>query len=145
MSSESAVLDTRVRPSVLRAVVVLALASVVAIGLNALVALVAVASGAPAGYGPLMLPVFGAFSVLGVAVGWFGWLLVTRRAARPRAVLAWLAPLVLAVSFVPDVALLLLRFIPGTNTAAAVGLMVMHVVVFAVAVPAYAWLTRSPR
>jgi len=138
-------LDTRVRVSGLRATLALALAAVVAVALNAAVAAIAVAAGAPASYAPLTLPVFGAFTVAGVVVGWFGWLLVTRKSTRPRAVLAWLAPAVLVLSFAPDVALLVLRFIPGTTTAAVVALMVMHAIVFAVAVPVYAWLTRTPR
>jgi hypothetical protein len=41
------------------------------------------------------------------------------------------------VSFAPDVALGVLQFIPGTTWTAVIGLMVMHLVVIAVAVPAY--------
>jgi hypothetical protein len=136
---------TRIRVSALRIAAALAVASAVAFALNAAVAAIAVAAGAPASYAPLTAPVFGAFTVLGVLGGWIGWWLVTLKASRPRAVLAWLAPLVLVLSFIPDVVLLVLKFIPGTTTAAALALMAMHVIVFAVAVPVYAWLTRSQR
>jgi hypothetical protein len=52
-------------------------------------------------------------------------------------------PIVTVASFVPDVLLLALRFIPGTTVSAVIALMVMHLVVVAVAVPAYMWASRS--
>ena len=66
-----------------------------------------------------------------------------RRARDPRRTLAILVPIVTAVSFVPDILLLVLRFIPGTTVSAVIGLMVMHLIVVAVAVPAYAWASRG--
>jgi hypothetical protein len=127
----------------LRTVVILAIAAAVAVAVNAAVAAIAVAAGAPADYGPLLLPVYAGFTVVGVVVGWIGWSLVLRRARDPRRVLAWLVPVVAVASFVPDVLLLALSFIPGTTAAAVIALMVMHVVVVAVAVPAY--VIASPR
>ena len=44
---------------------------------------------------------------------------------------------------IPDVLLLALRFILGTTVSAVIALMVMHLVVVAVAVPAYMWASRS--
>jgi hypothetical protein len=126
----------------LRTAVILVVAAVFAVALNAAVAAVAIAAGAPADYGPLMLPAFAMFTAVGVAAGWVGWSIVLRRARDPRRVLRVLVPVVAVLSFVPDVLLLVLGFVPGTNTAAVVGLMVMHVVVVAVAVPAYVMASR---
>lgn len=125
------------RVSPLRVALSLAAASVVAILLNAVVAAVAVRAGADPGFGPLTLPAYASFTIIGIVVGWFGWRLVERRAANPRRVLVMLVPIVLVLSFIPDVLLLTLQFIPGTTVGAVVALMVMHVIVVAVAVPAY--------
>ncbi|MFJ4223229.1 DUF6069 family protein [Microbacterium sp. NPDC089695] len=126
-----------------RTAVALAAAVVIAIAANAVVATVAVASGAPATYGPLTLPAYGLFTALGVIAGWIGWTLVQRRARDPRRTLSILVPVVTVASFVPDVLLLALGFIPGTTTGAVIALMVMHLVVVAVAVPAYAYASRE--
>lgn len=125
-----------------RAALILTAAVAIAIALNAVVAAVAIATGAPATYGPLTPPAFGLFTALGVAAGWVGWSLVTRRAKDPRRTLSILVPLVTVASFIPDVLLLALGFIPGTTTGAVIALMAMHVVVVAVAVPAYALASR---
>lgn len=126
-----------------RAVLILVAATAVAIAANAVVAAVAVAAGAPAAYGPLTFPAYGLFTALGMVGGWVGWTLVTRRARDPRRMLRILVPVVTILSFVPDVLLLALGFIPGTTTGAVVALMVMHLVVVAVAVPAYALASRA--
>lgn len=130
------------RPRV-RAALILAAAVAIAIALNAVVAAVAIATGAPAAYGPLTPPAFGLFTALGVAAGWVGWSLVRRHAKYPRRTLSILVPVVTIASFIPDVLLLALGFIPGTTTGAVIALMVMHVVVVAVAVPAYALASRT--
>lgn len=127
----------------MRVGIILVAAAVVAILLNAAVAAVAVAAGAPSGYGPLTPPAYGLFTVLGVGIGWLGWLLVLRRSRDPRRTLSVLVPVVLVASFAPDILLLVLRFIPGTTTSAAIALMAMHVVVVLVAVPAYVLATRQ--
>lgn len=124
------------------AALILVAAVAVAIAANSVVALVAVAAGAPPTYGPLTLPAYGLFTALGVTLGWIGWSLVRRRARDPRRTLTILVPVVTLASFVPDVLLLALQFIPGTTTVAVVALMVMHLVVVAVAVPAYIWASR---
>jgi hypothetical protein len=108
-----------------------------AIGVNALVATIARHAGASTTFAPLSLPVYGVFTALGVVVGGIGWQIVRRRSARPASVLKVLVPVVAVLSFVPDMALLALKFIPDTNAAAVVALMVMHVVVVAFAVPGY--------
>lgn len=108
-----------------------------AVGVNALVATVARHAGANAAFGPLQLPAYGSLTAAGVVAGWIGWQLVRRRSARPGALLRVLVPAATVLSFVPDVALLALKFIPGTNATGVTALMVMHLVVVAIAVPGY--------
>ncbi|OAN35733.1 DUF6069 family protein [Microbacterium sp. H83] len=131
-----------VAPSRMRIVIILAVAAAAAIVVNAGIAALALAAGAPAGYGPLTPPAFALFTVLGVVAGWIGWTQVQRRARDPRRTLRVLVPVLTLLSLVPDVLLMTLRFIPGTTTGAAVALMAMHLVVVAVAVPAYVLASR---
>ena len=126
-----------------RTLAILAIGAVLAVALNQAVAALGRSAGAGHEFAPLTLPVFGAFTVVGVVTGWVGWTVVTRRARRPRSTLTVLVPLVTLASFIPDVALLASRFIPGTTTAGAVALMTMHLVVVAVAVPAYVLASRG--
>ena len=127
----------------LRAAVILTAAVIVAVVMNSVVALIAVATGAPSTYGPLTFPAYTLFTTLGIVVGWIGWSLVRRRARNPRRTLSVLVPIVTVASFIPDILLLMFRFIPGTTVSAVIGLMVMHIVVVAVAVPAYVWASKS--
>lgn len=122
---------------------VLAAAVAVAVALNAVVAAVAVAADAPADYPPLTLPALTTFTVLGVVAGWIGWVVVHRVSSNPKAVLRVLVPVVVVLSLVPNVVLLATGFIPGTTFAGVVALMIMHVLVAAVAVPGYAYASRS--
>src|SRR3954469_24546434 len=78
-------------------------AAVVAVALNALVALIARAAGASDDFTPLQFPTYTAFTVVGVLVGAAGWALLRSRARRPRSVLRILVPAVVVVSLVPDV------------------------------------------
>jgi hypothetical protein len=130
------------RPAAARVIVALLAAIVAAVAVNTLVATLAIAWGATPGFAPLTLPVYGGFTLVGIVVGWFGWRAVERRARNPRRVLAWLVPFVGLVSFVPDVALAVFGFIPGTTGQAVAALMTMHVVVIAAAVPAYLIASR---
>lgn len=134
--------DRNATRSRLRPALILTTAVIVAVAVNSVVALIAVASGAPATYGPLTFPAYTLFTTLGIVVGWIGWSLVRRRARDPRRTLSTLVPIVTVASFIPDILLLMFRFIPGTTVSAVIGLMVMHVVVVAVAVPAYVWASR---
>jgi hypothetical protein len=125
---------------------VLGAAIVVAIVINAIIAWVATALGAPAGYGPLSLPAQALFTIVGVVVGWVGWRLISARARNPRHVLRILVPLVVVLSLIPDLLLLAFPVIPGSTPAAVVALMLMHLVVAACAVSAYVLATReAPR
>lgn len=134
---------TIARVSIARTIVILTLASIVAIALNALVAFLAVQAGASSSYAPLTLPVFAAFTVIGVVVGWIGWRIVQRRAANPSRVLAVLVPAVVVASLVPNIVLLVTEFIPGTNAAAVWALMAMHVIVAGVGVIGYVLASRT--
>ncbi|WP_236795640.1 DUF6069 family protein [Amycolatopsis sp. GM8] len=124
---------------------VLGVVIVLAVAANTVVALIAGYPGASSGFAPLTLPVYGGFTAVGVVGGWLGWRIVQQRAARPRAVLTALVPIVTALSLVPDLLLLALHFIPGTSAAGVVVLMVMHVVVVAHAVPGYLIASRLLR
>lgn len=121
----------------LRTIGILLGAMIVAVAVNAAIAAVALATGATPGYGPLTFPAYALFTVLGIAAGWAGWVLVHRRARDPRRTLLVLVPTLTVLSFVPDVLLLVFGFIPGTTPAAVVALMLMHLVVVAVAIPAF--------
>ena len=123
----------------------LLLAAVAAAGLaNTVIALAAVAAGAPSSYGPLTAPAYLTFTVVGVLVGYLGWRIVRRSAARPARVLRVLVPVVLVLSWVPDALLAALQFIPGTTLTGALALGLMHAVVAAVAVPVYLRIAPLP-
>lgn len=121
-----------------RTALLLAAAIAVAGAANAVIALVAVAAGAPGTYAPLTLPVYLAFTVFGVLAGYLGWRVVRRVAAHPARVLRVLVPVALVLSWVPDVVLAIVQFIPGTTVTGAIALGLMHAVVVGVAVPVYA-------
>jgi hypothetical protein len=144
MTASTAPAPARTAPRArLRTVVILAIAAVLAVAVNALVASLAVMLGASADYGPLTVPAYASFTVLGVVLGAVGWSIVRRRARDPRRTLAVLVPALTLLSLVPDVLLLTLGFIPGTTTVAAVALMVMHLVVVGIAVPSYVLAFRG--
>lgn len=117
-----------------RTVLTLVAAVAVAIVAAEIIALAAIAAGATA-FPPLMPFVFGPFAAIGVLAGYAGWRIVRRLTAQPRRVLRVLVPVVLLLSFVPDVVLLTAGFIPGTTTTGAVALMLMHLTVAGVVVP----------
>jgi uncharacterized protein DUF6069 len=114
----------------------LALTAAVAVAIAAcgVIAAAAVAAGATA-FSPLLPFVFGPFAAAGVLAAYAGWRIVRRVARRPRAVLRVLVPVLLVLSFIPDIVLLITGFIPGTTTTGAVALMLMHLTVAGVAVP----------
>ena len=89
--------------------------------------------------GPIVM-----WTMLGAIVGAVGWRLVVNTSARSRALLNTLVPTVLALSLIPDVALLATDSVPGQTTAGVVALMVMHVVTAAIAVTAYRTTMRRP-
>ncbi|AXE39118.1 DUF6069 family protein [Acidipropionibacterium virtanenii] len=144
MTTQTDALDRNVpRVSAGRTSLVLTAAVIVAAAVNAVVARLATAGGATPGFSPLTLPVFGAFTLVGILAGWAGWRIIQHRSRRPERLLRWLVPVVGVLSFIPDVALGTLGFIPGANWSGVLGLMAMHVVVILVAVPAYLIAGRS--
>ncbi|MBP2352496.1 hypothetical protein JOF29_003579 [Kribbella aluminosa] len=78
-------------------------------------------------------------TLIGTAAGYLGWTAVSRRSA---AALKVVVPVVLVLSMIPDL-LLATKFIPATSGTGVAGLMLMHVVVTAVAVPAYSLTSRA--
>ena len=124
--------------SVPRTAVLLVSAFAVAGLANAIISVAALAAGASSNYGPLTAPAYLTFTAAGVGFGYLGWRLVRRSSSRPARVLRVLVPVVLVLSWVPDVILAIAQFIPGTNLTGAVALGLMHAVVVAVAVPVYA-------
>ena len=118
-----------------RAVLVLVLGIAIAVLANWIIATTALAAGASGAFSPLMIYVYGPFTVLGLLAGYLGWCIVRRRSRRPAAMLRVLVPVITVLSFAPDTILVLTRFIPGTSVAAVTALALMHLVVVAIAVP----------
>lgn len=110
-------------------------AAVTATAVNALIAVLAHAFGAADEFQPLQFGAYAFLTVAGTLAGAAGWAAIRRWTRRPSAVLRWLVPAVLVVSFVPDLALLGSDAQPGTSGLAVVALIVMHVNVAAVTVP----------
>jgi hypothetical protein len=112
-------------------------AAVGAVVVNALIAVVAHALGASDDFPPLQFGAYAFLTVAGVLIAATGWAAIRRWAKRPAAMLRWLVPAVLVVSFVPDLALLASDAQPGTSVLAVVALILMHIAVAAVAVPVF--------
>jgi len=129
----------------LRAAAILIAATAVAVAVNAVVAVVAQALGASSSFGGLTTPAYTSMTAVGMIAGWIGWRLIATRARNPRRTLAIAVPVVLVLSFIPDVLLATLQFMPGVTTTAVLALMVMHLVVVAIAVPAYVAASRALR
>jgi NADH:ubiquinone oxidoreductase subunit K len=87
---------------------------------------------APLTPGPIVM-----WTLLGAILGAVGWRLFINRSARSRALLTKLVPIVLVLSFLPDLALLATDTMPGQTTPGVLALMVMHVATAAVVVTAY--------
>ncbi len=124
---------------------VLLAAGVAAVGasiVNVGIALAAPALGVP--QLPQLMPAgVVAFTVVAAVVGAVGWQLVRRRAADPRRVLTRVVPVVLAVSFLPDVALGVATA-SGTGPAPVLALALMHLTTIGIAVAVYARVLPVP-
>lgn len=99
---------------------------------DAVLALLALAVGAPDDFQPLMPGSYIFLTTVGVVAGAIGWAIIRKVSKDPEALLRWLVPTVVGVSFVPD----FLLFGEG-GAAGVVALLLMHVVVAVVAVFAY--------
>ena len=82
--------------------------------------------------GPIVM-----WSILGALIGAAGWRAFVNRGAGSRALLNKLVPIVVVLSFIPDVILLVTDAMPGTTTAAVLSLMLMHLVTAVIVVTAY--------
>jgi hypothetical protein len=123
-----------------RSTVILVAAAIIALAANSVIALVALAVGANPSFAALRILVYGPFTLIGLFAAYAGWRIVRRRARNPRAVLRVLVPVLAIASFAPDTALAITGFIPGTSLTGVIALMLMHLVVVGVAVPASARL-----
>jgi len=101
------------------------------------IALIARAAGASHDFKPLWPSSYLPLTVLGVLAGAIGWQIIRRRATRPAAVLRWLVPTVVVLSFIPDIAVGAAGGSPGVSWGAVSALMLMHLTVAAVAVAVY--------
>ncbi len=112
-----------------RAGAIAAVGSVLAV---VVVGLVGKALGAP-DVMQLSTPALATLTIVGVAVATLGWVLISRRHGGAR-LLRVLVPVVLLVSFVPD----LLLGVSGTAWGAVATLMCAHLAVFLVTIPVLA-------
>lgn len=114
-----------------------------AVGLNVLIAVIAQAAGASEHFSPLRPAAYVTFTIVGFAVGAAGWTAIMARATNPGRILRVLVPSVLALSFIPDLAVGL-GDRPGTSWGAVAALMAMHVVVAVTLVHAFWPKFRPP-
>lgn len=107
-------------------------AIVVASVADAVLALLALGAGAPDDFKPLKASSYIFLTAVGVVAGAVGWAMVRKVSKNPEALVRWLVPTLVVVSFVPD----LLLF--GAGGATGVGaLLRMHVAVATAAVFSY--------
>jgi hypothetical protein len=112
-------------------------AAVVACLVNIGIAALAHAAGASEDFEPLTIGAYVSFTVIGIIAGTIGWALIRWRAKNPRAVLRWLVPTVVLLSFIPDLAMFFVPDLqPNANAIGIIALLVMHVVVAVCAVAA---------
>jgi len=102
--------------------------------LTTLIAFVARAAGAGDAFPPLQPQAYLTFATAGTLLAIGGWVLVVRFVARSARLLRVLVPVLVVLSFTPDVVLLLTGFIPGGTPGAVVALALMHPVVAGAAV-----------
>ena len=134
LGAPSAVRPAQGRSAMVKAIAVAAIAAAL---LNAVIAFLARGPfGASDALQGLTAPAFVSLTVIGVVIGALAWRAITRRAQRPATVVRRLVPIVLVLSFIPDV-LLLTGGAPGADLAGVLALMAMHVVVVAIAVPVF--------
>ncbi|MFM9555191.1 hypothetical protein SAMN04487980_1002304 [Streptomyces sp. cf124] len=118
--------------------------AVVAVAVNAAVAAIAHAAGASDDFEALQLPAYAVFTIFGVLAAAAAWAIIRARSAHPARLLRTLVPVVLVVSLIPDIVVGVSASRPGTSWGAVIALMVMHLVVAAIAVPAYRRLLPLP-
>ena len=111
-----------------------------AVVVNAAIATAARALGASPEFQPLTPAAYIPLTIIGFLLGTAGWALIRAKTNNPARVLRVVVPVVLLLSFIPDLGLLLSGSRPGTSGGAVAVLALMHLVVAATALPA---LTRA--
>ena len=115
-------------------------AAAAAVVVNAAIATTARALGASPEFQPLTPAAYIPLTIIGFLLGTAGWALIRAKTNNPARVLRVVVPVVLLLSFIPDLGLLLSGSRPGTSGGAVAALTLMHLVVAATALPA---LTRA--
>jgi hypothetical protein len=117
----------------------LAIVTTAVIGVLASTLIAAVAHGAGVSHAflPLHFATFTLFIVVAAIGGAVGWQLVRARAADPSRILARLVPVVLLLSFIPDVLIGVTKAETATTWGGVFALMTMHVFVATAAVASY--------
>jgi hypothetical protein len=96
-------------------------------------------------FAPLHFATYTALIVVGVIGGAIGWQVVRTRVTNPQRLLARLVPLVLLLSFIPDILIGVTKAATATTWGGVVALMAMHIVVAGAAVTSYLrYLPVSP-
>ena len=108
---------------------------VAASAVNAVIAQIALATGADASFTPLTPGAYVFLTVVGVLLALAGWALVRRVATRPARLLRVLVPVVLLLSFVPD--LTTAPNMAGSSTGGVIALVLMHITTAAIAVAGF--------
>ena len=116
------------------AVVAVALTAVVAVAVNTGISTLAQAIARGPEFIPITAVAYVPYTFFGVIAGAMGWAVIRRSLQRPASLLRWLVPVVLLLSFVPDLALYLLTPVGIVPIA---GLMAMHVAVAALSVSVF--------
>lgn len=124
---------TRRRPGRWQVPAGLALAALVAVVANSAIASGFKALGASGAFPGLRFQAYTSLTVIGLLAGAAGWVLVRRLAKDPERTLRRLVPAVVALSLIPDVALLLTDT-PNVSGLTVAALVLMHLVVACAAV-----------
>ena len=117
-------------------------AVVVACLVGLLFASIAHAAGSPHKFKPLKPGSFVPLIVFGIVMGAIGWALIRRYSSRPRALLTIVVPVVVVVSWIPDIVLYTSKTQAGTTGRGVLTVMLLHLAVAAIAV--FAFLKAMP-
>jgi hypothetical protein len=112
-------------------------AAVVGVLASAVIAAIAHGADVSHAFAPLHFATFTVLIVPAVIAGAVGWQLVRSRAKNPSRLLARLVPVVLLLSFVPDVLVGITKTLTATTWGGVIALMAMHVAVASAAVGSY--------
>jgi hypothetical protein len=103
---------------------------------NTIIAAIAHGAGVSRLFRPLQFGTYTSLTVLGTLIAGLAWTAIRARSANAAALLRWLVPLVLALSFIPDILVGTGHSQAHTTWGGVIALMVMHVSVAASAVTA---------